>query len=280
MVSMADRSMEGGVGGASIYPGPGPVLGENAGMNLRVALADDEPVARGRLGRLLREAGCEVAAELEDGEALLKWMAQGWGDGRALDALFLDVRMPGGSGLEVLAELKAPPPVVFVTASADHAVAAFEQAAADYLVKPVTAERLARTLARLNSRQVPRRSGPELQAMLPPSPSGQRFPVKAGDGKLLLELRRCSHFEVEEQVVYAWAGGQRMRTAWTALSEVEAAFPALTFLRIQRHLMIRPESVLGLRTLPTGRRAVLLGEGVELEVSRTAAHNLKERLGL
>ena len=113
-----------------------------------------------------------------------------------------------------------------------------------------------------------------------PLTAASRFPVKAGDGKLLLELRRCTHFEVEDQVVFAWSGGQRFRSFWTALSEVEAAFPEIGFLRIQRHLLLRPESVLGLRTLPTGRKAVRLGDSLELEVSRTAAHHLKERLGL
>lgn len=245
-------------------------------MPLRVALADDEPVARGRLTRLLRDAGCEVAAEVEDGRALLAWMAQG----PPLDALFLDVRMPGASGLEVLAELASPPPVVFVTSSADHAVAAFDQSAVDYLLKPVTAERLARTLERIEARLATRKQGGESRTQAPSGPQAHRFPVKAGDGKLLLDLKRCTHFEVEDQVVFAWAGAKRFRTAWTSLSEVETAFQDAAFLRIQRHLLLRPEAVLGLRTLPTGRKAVLVGEGLELEVSRTAVHQLKERLGL
>lgn len=241
-------------------------------MPLRIAIADDEPVARGRLARLLRDAGCEVAAEVEDGGALLAFMARG----APLDALFLDVRMPGASGLEILAELESPPPVVFVTSSADHAVAAFDQSAVDYLLKPVTAERLARALERIEVRLATRQKGSEAR----PHAQPHRFPVKAGDGKLLLDLKRCTHFEVEDQVVFAWAGGKRFRTSWTALSEVEAAFPEIAFLRIQRHLLLRSEAVLGLRTLATGRKAVMVGEGLELEVSRTAAHHLKERLGL
>lgn len=243
---------------------------------IKVALAEDEPLARARLARLLRGAGCEVVAELEDGHALLAWLAEG----PALDAIFLDIRMPGPSGMEVLAELPKGLPVVFVTSDAGHAVAAFEHAAVDYLVKPVTPERLARTLERLAS---PAAKPAEPAAESGPGAGAQasyRFPVKAGDGKLLLDLRKVTCFEVVDQVVWALAGGRRCRTAWTSLSEVEAAFPQCAFLRLQRHVMIRPESVLGLRTLPTGRRMVLLGEGVELEASRSAAHHLKERLGL
>ena len=245
-------------------------------MPLRVALADDEPVARGRLARLLRDAGCEVAAEVEDGPALLAWMV----GATPVDALFLDVRMPGASGLEILAELTAPPPVVFVTSSADHAVAAFDQSAVDYLLKPVTTERLARALELLEARIIAQGTPSETRPAMPLPTQAHRFPVKAGDGKLLLELKRCTHFEVEDQVVFAWAGAKRFRTTWTALSEVEAAFKDHAFLRIQRHLLLRPEAVLGLRTLPTGRKAVMVGEGLELEISRTAVHHLRERLGL
>lgn len=246
------------------YPGATPML--------KVAIAEDEPLARARLARLLRSAGCEVLAELEDGHALMAWLA----GSPALDAIFLDIRMPGPSGIEVLAELPKGLPVVFVTSNPEHAVAAFEHAALDYLVKPVTSERLAKTLVRLAT-------GTPRPAELPPPGAAQaphRFPVKAGDGKLLLDLRKVTYFEVVDQVVWALAGGKRCRTTWTSLSEVEAAFPQTEFLRLQRHVMIRPESVLGLRTLPTGRRMVLLGEGAELEASRSAAHHLKERLGL
>ncbi len=242
-------------------------------MPLRVALVDDEPVARLRLGRLLREAGCEVLAEFEDGHRLLSWLREG----HKLDALFLDIALPGPSGMELLAELRDGPPVIFVTANAEYAVAAFEHQASDYLVKPVTSERLAKTLARLEGGE-PRKT---LEAPIASTGAGStRFPVKAGDGKLLLELKRVAYFEVIDQVVWAWAGSKKFRCTWTSLSEVEAAFPAVDFLRIQRNLMLRPEAVLGLRTLPTGRKAVLLPDGVELEASRNAAHHLKERLGL
>lgn len=239
---------------------------------LKVAIAEDEPLARARLARLLRGAGCDVVAELEDGHALMAWLA----GAPSLDAIFLDIRMPGPSGIEVLAELPKGLPVVFVTSNAEHAVAAFEHAAVDYLVKPVTTERLSKTLDRLSG-------GPSKAPEAGP-PSGAhsalRFPVKAGDGKLLLDLRKVAYFEVVDQVVWALAGGKRCRTAWTSLSEVEGAFPHTEFLRLQRHVMVRPESVLGLRTLSTGRRMVMLSEGLELEASRSAAHHLKERLGL
>jgi DNA-binding LytR/AlgR family response regulator len=240
---------------------------------LRVALADDEPLARQRLSRMLKEAGCDVLAELTDGPSLLAWLRET----PELDALFLDIQMPGASGLEVAAELPRPLPVVFVTAHAEHALRAFDAAALDYLLKPLRAERLNQTLQRIREGHLPARSGAELAPHLPGS---SRVPVRAGEGHVFLELKRITFFEVETEVVWAWHGGQRHRTPWTTLAEVESAFPQAGLLRIQRHLLLRPEAVLGLRPIDGGRAAVRLSEGQELEVSRTATPRLKELLGL
>lgn len=241
---------------------------------LRVALADDEPLARSRLSRLLREAGCEVVGEFPDGASLLGFLREAG----EVDALFLDIQMPGPSGLEVAVELPRALPVIFVTAFAEHAIKAFETAALDYILKPIGADRLNQTLQRLRERQVPLRTGADLHPHLPGAAS--RYPVRAGEGHVFLDLKRTTHFEVEEEVVWAWAGGQRHRTAWTTLAEVEQAFPTAGLLRVQRHLLLRPECVLGLRPLEGGRAAVRVGEGLELDVSRTATPRLKELLGL
>jgi two-component system LytT family response regulator/two-component system response regulator AlgR len=242
---------------------------------LRVALADDEPLARTRLARLLREAGCEVKAELVDGPSVMAWLQEP----QDVEALFLDIQMPGATGLEVAAELADCchcPPVVFVTAYSEHAVRAFEAAAVDYIMKPVSAERLAKTLGRLREGG-PRRA--ETPAAMP-----QRFPVKAGEGHIFLDLKRTTHFEVEEEVVWAWVpthgAAGRHRTAWTTLAEVESAFPGANLLRIQRHLLLRTEAVLGLKPLEGGRASVRVADGMDLEVSRSVTPKIKEMLGL
>lgn len=237
---------------------------------LRVLVAEDEPFNRRRLARLLREAGCEVVAELEDGPAVLDWL----GRGEAVDALFLDIQMPGLTGLDVVANLPRPFPVVFVTAYAEHAVKAFEQAATDYLLKPVTAERLAATLLRLRTK-TENPAGREAGAR----PAGPfRFPVKAGEGLVLVDLARTTHFLFEDEAVWAFAG-ERLRTTWKTLAEAEIALGARV-VRGHRHLLIRPEAVVGVKAGDSGRLRVRLSGGVELEVSRGAAPGLKARLGL
>lgn len=117
-----------------------------------------------------------------------------------------------------------------------------------------------------------------LQALLERS-TPTRFPVKAGEGWIMLDMRKVTHFEVSQEVVHVWAG-QRFRTSWTTLTEVEAAFPREDFVRIQRHLLLRPETVLGFRMTWAGRGEVRVQGGQDLEVSRGSVPRLKERLGL
>ncbi|HLO69183.1 MAG TPA: LytTR family DNA-binding domain-containing protein [Holophaga sp.] len=239
---------------------------------MRVAVAEDEELSAKRLVRLLEEAGCEVAATFREGRGLAEWLAQP----RPIDALFLDIHMPNLDGLAILKSLGGRIPAVLTTAFPEHAVEAFDSEATDYLLKPITASRLERALKRVESRRAPA----EAAATAPLPPAGpQRYPVQAGEGVVLVDLARTTHFEVENEVVFAHAG-QRMRTAWTSLGEVEAAFPAAGLLRIHRHLLIRPEAVVGLRPAPGGRAFVRLTGGVEVEASRGGAPRLRERLGL
>lgn len=234
-------------------------------QSLRVLVAEDEPFNLRRLTRLLREAGCEVVAELEDGPSVLAWLARG----EAVDALFLDIQMPGLTGLDVTADLPRPVPVVFVTAYAEHAVRAFEQAAVDYLLKPVTAERLAATLQRLRS-HLHRESGARVGPL--------RFAVKAGEGVVLIDLAKTTHFVFEDEAVWAFAG-ERLRTTWKTLAEAEVALGSRV-VRGHRHLLIRPEAVVGVKAGDFSRLWVRLTGGTEVEVSRGAAPGLKARLGL
>jgi DNA-binding LytR/AlgR family response regulator len=239
---------------------------------LRVAVIEDEPLARERLSRLLVELGCEVVAELEDAGSLLTWLE----GSPVVDGLFLDIQMPGGSGLEALAEMKQSVPVIFVTAFAEHAVRAFDAEAVDYVLKPVFKDRLERSLTRLQSRLVQPRSGSDIKSLL--AAPGPRLLVKAGVGNVFLDLKKVTHFEVKDEVVWAFSGGKKLRTQWTALSEVESAFPDIAMMRIQRNTLLRPEVVLGYRSLPGGRWKVRLPEGVELEVSRAMTPKLREML--
>jgi two-component system, LytTR family, response regulator AlgR len=118
---------------------------------IRVLIVDDEALARSRLAALVRECpepACEVAAECANARQVVEWLAAH--EGQA-DVALLDIQMPGALGTELAADLKRlprAPAVVFVTAHGEHALAAFDLEAVDYLTKPVKRDRLFAALAR------------------------------------------------------------------------------------------------------------------------------------
>jgi two-component system response regulator AlgR len=120
---------------------------------LRVLVVDDEPLARSRLRTLLadcREPPAEVAGEAGNAAQAMELLRL-----HRYDAALLDVRMPGADGMalaQALRQLPSPPAVVFVTAHAEHALAAFDLEAADYLTKPVRLERLQTALQKVQRR--------------------------------------------------------------------------------------------------------------------------------
>jgi len=239
-----------------------------SGRNMRVVVAEDETLSLKRLVRLLQEAGCQVVRTFVEGRGALEWLAQH----QDVEAAFLDVHMPNLDGLAILKSLGGRIPIVLTTAFSEHAVEAFDSEAVDYLLKPVTASRLERALKRIEARRTP--------LPVPVLPTGPlRYPIQAGEGVVLVDLHKTTYFEVENEVVWAHAGA-RMRTQWTSLGEVEAAFPNAGMLRVHRHLLLRPEAVIGLKPAPGGRALVRLAGGEEIEASRGGAPRLRERLGL
>lgn len=126
-------------------------------------IADDEDLPRSELRRMLAAAWPElqVVAECEHGSAALEALAA-----QAPDIAFLDIRMPGSSGLDVARAVNGRCHVVFTTAYDSHAIEAFEAGAVDYLLKPVQADRLAQTVARLRDRLAAREPAPPLDALV------------------------------------------------------------------------------------------------------------------
>ena len=128
---------------------------------IRVLIVDDEALARSRLAALVRECPepvCEVAAECANARQTVEWLTQHEG---GADVALLDIQMPGALGTELAAEFKRmtkAPVVVFVTAHGEHALAAFDLEAVDYLTKPVKRDRLFAALQRASRRVLVRES--------------------------------------------------------------------------------------------------------------------------
>jgi len=233
---------------------------------IRVLVADDEEPARSELRFLLSAYDdLRVVAEAASAADALAY------DG-PLDALFVDVEMPGVSGLELarLTVARTPPPaVVFVTAHATYAAEAFAVEAFDYLLKPVDPERLARVVARLRER-----------VSLPPL-SVEKIPVVAGGRTELVDF---------DQIHYVRADGDYSRVhtydrsylSTAALGALEETLPADRFLRVHRSHLVNLAKVAAVeRAGPDRLRLVLADAGrTRLEVARRQAPRLRERLKL
>jgi len=184
-----------------------------------------------------------------------------------VDAIFLDVHMPGLTGLElaqVLARFKAPPPVVFVTAHEEHAVDAFELRAVDYVLKPVRPERLAEAVRRVVEGAAS-------------SPAGEDEQVPVELGGVTRFLNRSDIRYVEAQGDYA-----RLHTAEGShllrrpLTQLEEEWGPAGFVRIHRSLLVALAHVDEVR-MEGGRCTVVVGDA-DLVVSRRHTPELRELL--
>lgn len=232
-----------------------------AAPGLRVLVVDDEQPALDELAYLLGRDD-RVAAIICCGSstAALRVLRE-----EPPDAVFVDIEMPGLTGLElaaVLGQFREPPPVVFVTAHAEHAVDAFDLNAVDYVLKPVREERLREAVRRITE------SGS-------PSPNDDAIPV---------ELGGVTRFIARSEVRYVEAQGDysRLHTASAShlvrlpIGALEERWSAAGFVRIHRSLLISLGHVDEIR-VDAGRCAVLI-DGRELQVSRRHTPMLRELL--
>lgn len=238
---------------------------------MRLLIADDEPLARSRLRSLLGELpGMEVVGEAASGREAVELAA-------ALkpDAVLLDIQMPGMDGLEAarhLAEFDPAPAVVFCTAYDDHALAAFEARAVDYLVKPIRRERLREALERAR-----RLSGDHVAGLISDFPSARQrthLCARLRGNMRLIALDEVRYLQAEEKyVVVHHARGEDLIEE--SLKSLEVEFGA-RFVRIHRNCLVARAELQELRRTPDGRYlAVLRHDDHPLEVSRRCLSQLR-----
>ena len=239
-----------------------------------VLIADDEPLARERLAALLGEmGGHRVVAQVGDGRSALEaCMAQ------TPDVVLLDIEMPEMDGLEAarhLASFESPPAVVFCTAYDEHALAAFDAAAVDYVLKPVRAERLAAALKRAAERRAGQRQGQA--APLLQGKTRTHLAARLRGSLRLIPIGEIRYLQAEEKyVVVHHARGEDL--VEDSLKSLEAEF-ASRFLRIHRNCIVAREQIAELKRTPDGLvHAVLRDGGALLEVSRRCLPGLRDEL--
>ena len=239
---------------------------------MRVLIADDEAPARARLRQLLAScAGIEIVGEAETGIQTMELAGN-----LKPDLVLLDIRMPGCSGLDVAASLPSPRPhIVFCTAYEDHAVDAFELAAVDYLLKPISRARLTQALERVHAAGVAGKDEALNRAVQNKRPV--RFLVKNGQSYFVVNESRVLFFTSEGGLtrLVSEAGQYWMEPT---LNELEQRLDPSRFFRISRAALISLNAVAEVDPLPGGSGEVVLKSGQRLEVSRRRFRDLLDSL--
>lgn len=260
---------------------------------LRVAIVDDEPMARASLRKLLAEdAEVELVAELANGDDALRALPE-----LAPDLVFLDVEMPGKTGFEVVAALPGSslPLIVFVTAYDQYALKAFEVHAVDYLLKPFDDDRFRTALERAKERLLQERVldvGHELAGLLS-AVNARAAGVPEGAPREPLPTRLAIHREgrvdwvdtselrwveaADQYVMLHTASGEHLMRE--SMHELERRLDPLRFLRVHRSAIVALAHVRSFERQASGGGRLLLDRGEWLPVSRSRAAALMQRLG-
>ncbi len=244
---------------------------------MKAILIDDERLARAELRRLLAAHGdVEIAGEAANAKQAHEQIAS-----LRPDLLFLDVQMPGETGIELLQSLEPPAPhVIFTTAYDEFAVKAFELNALDYLLKPVDPGRLATALAKLREKPKP--------APVPKSPSAPVRDRLAADDKVFVrEGDRCWFVEVKSirllesegnytRVHFDTAQPQLFRS----LNAMEDRLDPKFFFRANRRQIINLAWIDRIEPWFSGGLLVHLKGGAKVELSRRQAQEFREKMSL
>lgn len=230
---------------------------------LRVLFADDEPMARRRLSRLLAAmSDVELVAACASAEELLTTLV----DADA-DVVLLDVRMPGLDGLEARALIPEDgPAVILVSAHPEHALTAFDVGVVDYVPKPVEAARLRKALDRARVRAAPDAHGATPLA------------VETREGVRLVDPSHVTHVTLEHELAHVHTTTDGTLVTTRTLAELSARLPRM--LRVHRTALLDLSHVRTLIDNGAGGYEALIDGGAKVPVSRQAGRRLRRRLGL
>jgi DNA-binding LytR/AlgR family response regulator len=248
---------------------------------IRTLIVDDEPIARQVLrDELSAFSDVEIAGEAANGGDALREIAR-----LKPDLVFLDLEMPGMGGFDVIRQLPegALPVVIIVTAYGQHAIRAFEAGALDYLLKPVSQERLEKALDRARALRGKAREVAESLAQLSEAaeaagaPRGRKVVGRSGSEYYLLDLDDVLAFQAEREIVWILTARQRYMATQT-LSKVDERLRGSAFQRVHRNALVNVNHVRKMSPLSSQRWLLTLTNGLEFIVSKRQAGHVRQML--
>jgi two-component system response regulator AlgR len=244
---------------------------------LRILIADDEPLATERLQLLLaRSAGVDLVGTASDGDSAVR-LAEALNP----DAVLLDIAMPGLDGIDVaraLARRRPSPAVVFITAFDQFAVAAFEVAAVDYLMKPIEPSRLATALDRARLHLKHRDEQEAARDTADVSPFLDEFWASDRSGLVRIASRDIDRITAERDYMRLHVGAR----SWLihhSMAALEERLDPQTFVRLHRSAIVRREFIAGFSRNPSGRWIARLADHSEQPVGRLYADRVRTIAG-
>ncbi|MGO8671424.1 MAG: LytR/AlgR family response regulator transcription factor [Capsulimonadaceae bacterium] len=251
-------------------------------MEMTALVVDDEPFARVLLCGLLKAQQVNVVGEAGDVAEALRLAEEA-----RPDVAFLDIQMPGMSGMQiadVMSHLESPPLIVFVTGYSEFAISAFERNALDYLLKPVSPDRLAQTLGRARLRLQDAESRSEMMKSVSAEASAEqprirRLPIRDDYMVRLIRVEDMICAEARDKRVFITTSGGEFRTYYT-LKQLEAILPRDEFVRIHDSFIVNIEVIEELHFLGNHAYEVRLSNNRRLPVARTRYSELQRRLGI
>ena len=234
---------------------------------LKTLIVDDEPLAVERLQILCaRVPGLQLVGTASDGEAALRLI-----EALEPDLVFLDIAMPGMTGIDVANVLEgraAAPAIVFVTAFDQYAVAAFDAAAVDYLLKPVAPERLEKAVQRVAERQRIAAEAPVDSAPSTSARYAQEFWVPNRGELARVAVADIERIEAERDYMRLHAGSRSWLIHET-IGALEARLNPAEFIRLHRSTIVRRDRIMRLAHDGQGNWTAELSGGQQLRIGRT-----------
>ncbi|MEP7380773.1 MAG: LytTR family DNA-binding domain-containing protein [Gemmatimonadota bacterium] len=267
-------------------------------LPVRTLVIDDEPLAREHLrGLLAARDDIVVIGECGDGASATDAIRD-----QRPELVLLDVQMPEGGGFDVVRQIGVDqmPAVIFVTAYDQHALAAFEVHALDYLLKPVSRTRFAKAIDRvvklLRSSEDPATLPPDeeegrgagardrtslaraMDAMNEARPGADRLTVRVGDRMLYLRMQDIDWVEAADDVARLHVGKQVFEHRIT-LSQLEQRLPARTFLRVHRSAIVNVERIREFQPWFQGDWVIVLADGTRIQTGKSYRTRVRELIG-
>jgi two-component system LytT family response regulator len=230
---------------------------------MKAIIVEDSRLARAELKELLKvHDSIQVIGEAENPKSALRLI-----EDQHPELLFMDINMPGKNGFELLAELSYQPKIIFVTAYADYAIRSFEFETVDYLLKPISAERLKKAIDKLLTNDTVDTGDTTAGEFHPKLDAESRVLLRDGETCHWVALKDISHFDSCGNHTHVF-WNDRKTLIYRSLIKIEERISELLFFRVNRQQIVNVNHVTCVEPWMNGGYRLTLKSGTHIEVSR------------